>query len=57
MIAEKPPVEAELPLESLPPTLSAPRTGQWLKDNKPSLDAYNVFIAKHGVFSDGLRYF
>ena len=30
---------------------------QWLKDNKPSLDAYNNFVEKHGVFSDGLRGF
>ena len=33
------------------------RAEQWLKDNKPSLDAYNKFVEKHGVFSDGLRNF
>ena len=33
------------------------RAQQWLKDNKPSLDAYNKFVEKHGVFSDGLRGF
>ena len=33
------------------------RAEQWLKDNKPSLDAYNKFVEKHGVFSDGLRGF
>lgn len=33
------------------------RAEQWLKDNKASLDAYNAFVEKHGVFSDGLRGF
>jgi len=33
------------------------RAEQWLTDNKASLDAYNVFVEKHGVFSDGLRGF
>lgn len=33
------------------------RAAQWLKDNQPSLDAYNKFVEKHGVFSDGLRGF
>ena len=33
------------------------RAEHWLKDNKPSLDAYNKFVEKHGVFSDGLRNF
>ena len=33
------------------------RADQWLKDNKASLDAYNAFVEKHGVFSDGLRGF
>ncbi len=33
------------------------RAEQWLKDNKPSLDAYNRFFEKHGVFSDRLRGF
>ena len=33
------------------------RAEQWLKDNKPSLDAYNRFVEKHGVFSDRLRGF
>ena len=33
------------------------RAEQWLKDNKPSLDAYNKFVEKYGVFSDGLRGF
>jgi antitoxin CcdA len=33
------------------------RSARWLAANKPSLDAYNAFVAKHGVFSDGLRGF
>ena len=33
------------------------RAAQWLRENKASLDAYNVFVEKHGVFSDGLRGF
>lgn len=33
------------------------RAEQWLKDNKPSLDAYNRLVEKHGVFSDGMRGF
>lgn len=33
------------------------RAAQWLSDNKASLDAYNSFVEKHGVFSDGLRGF
>ena len=43
--------------DALPPTLSALRAEQWLKDNKSSLDAYNAFVEKRGVFSDGLRGF
>ena len=33
------------------------RAEQWRMDNQPSLDAYNRFVAKHGVFSDGMRGF
>ena len=33
------------------------RAAQWLRENKASLDAYNAFVEKHGVFSDGLRGF
>jgi len=33
------------------------RAERWLTDNKASLDAYNAFVEKHGVFSDGLRGF
>ncbi len=57
MNAEKPDDETALARGALPPTLLAQRVEQWLKENKPSLDAYNAFVAKHGVFSDGLRGF
>jgi antitoxin CcdA len=30
---------------------------QWLDENKAAIDAYNKRVAKHGVFSDGLRRF
>ena len=33
------------------------RAERWLTDNKASLDAYNAFVEKHGVFGDGLRGF
>lgn len=57
MNTEKPADEAALAQEALPPTLSALRAAQWLNANKPSMDAYNAFVAKHGAFSDGLRGF
>ena len=57
MNAEDPTDDAALAKEALPPTLSALRSEQWLKENKPSLDAYNAFVAKLGVFSDGVRAF
>ena len=33
------------------------RRAQWIKENRPALDAYNAFVEEHGVFSDGLRQF
>lgn len=30
---------------------------QWLEKNRAALDAYNDYVEKHGVFSDGLRSF
>jgi antitoxin CcdA len=29
----------------------------WLKKNRRALDAYNDYVEKHGVFSNGLRSF
>ena len=42
-----------VPAAELKPLLA----DQWLKDNKTSLDAYNAFVKRYGVFSDGLRGF
>ena len=42
---------------ALPTEVKRRRAEQWLKDNKPSLDAYNRLVEKHGVFSDGMRGF
>ena len=33
------------------------RAEKWLEENRPALDAYNVFVDTHGVFSDGIRGF
>jgi len=30
---------------------------EWLDENKAAISAYNKRIAKHGVFSDGIRRF
>ena len=30
---------------------------QWLAENREAMGAYNTFVEKHGVFSDGLRSF
>ncbi len=57
MNAEDPTDDAALAQEALPPTLSGMRAEQWLNENKASLDVYNAFVAKHGVFSDGIRAF
>ena len=35
----------------------AEEQNQWKKDNAKAIQAYNSFIDKHGVFSDGLRKF
>lgn len=29
----------------------------WLKKNRVAFDAYNKYVEKHGVFSDGIRPF
>lgn len=33
------------------------RAEQWLKDNREAIEAYNRYVEKHGVWSDGLRSF
>ena len=30
---------------------------QWVAENKSAMEAYNEYVDKHGVFSDGLRSF
>ena len=30
---------------------------RWLKENRAGMQAYNEYVEKHGVFSDGLRTF
>lgn len=30
---------------------------KWYEDNKAAIDAYNEFIGRHGLLSDGLRKF
>lgn len=30
---------------------------QWYAENKEEVDAYNDYVAKHGLFSDGRRMF
>jgi len=43
--------------ESLITELKLRWQDQWLDDNKAAIAAYNKHIAKHGVFSDGIRRF
>jgi antitoxin CcdA len=33
------------------------RAEQWLIDNREAIEAYNRYVEKHGVWSDGLRSF
>lgn len=35
----------------------AARWKQWLEENREALEAYNRFVERRGVFSDGLRRF
>lgn len=30
---------------------------RWIEENRPAFDAYDAFVEKHGVFSDGKRLF
>ncbi len=30
---------------------------RWVEENRPALNAYDEFVAKHGVFSEGKRLF
>jgi antitoxin CcdA len=33
------------------------RAAQWLEENREAIEAYNRYVEKHGVWSDGLRTF
>ena len=37
--------------------LAAMKRKKWREDNREAIDAYNEHVAKHGVFSDGVRFF
>lgn len=37
--------------------LAAAKRKKWREDNREAIDAYNKHTAKHGVFSDGVRFF
>lgn len=43
--------------DSLITELKARWQNDWLDENKAAISAYNKRIAKHGVFSDGIRRF
>lgn len=43
-----------------PPTSEEERkrsAEQWYAENKEAVDAYNEYVEKHGLFSDGMRTF
>jgi antitoxin CcdA len=37
--------------------LAGTKRKKWCENNRESIDAYNEHVAKHGVFSDGIRFF
>jgi hypothetical protein len=49
--------------DAKPPEINAPEERltiqelQWKNENKPSIEAYNNYIAKHGLFNDRMRKF
>jgi antitoxin CcdA len=43
--------------EALAVQVRAHQRAQWKQENAKSIAAYNTFIEKNGVFSDGLRQF
>jgi len=42
---------------ALTDALKEQRRVQWLAENRPAIQAYNIHVEEHGVFSDGLRSF
>jgi antitoxin CcdA len=43
--------------QALAQVLRQQQRAQWLRENKPAMNAYNEHVEKSGVFSDGLRSF
>jgi antitoxin CcdA len=37
--------------------LAAAKRKKWREDNREAIDAYNEHAARHGIFSDGVRFF
>jgi antitoxin CcdA len=37
--------------------LAGAKRKKWHEENREAVDAYNEHVAKHGVFSDGVRFF
>ena len=37
--------------------LASVKRNKWREGNREAIDAYNEHVAKHGVFSDGVRFF
>lgn len=43
--------------EKLAEALRGARAQQWQEDNREAIDAYNEFVRRNGMWSDGLRKF
>jgi antitoxin CcdA len=43
--------------QALEKELAATRRKKWRQENRDAIAAYNEYIEKHGMFSDGLRSF
>jgi antitoxin CcdA len=37
--------------------MKAQKRERWLEENREAIETYNELVARHGVFSDGLRGF
>jgi antitoxin CcdA len=37
--------------------LAVAKRKKWREDNREAIDAYNEVVARHGVLSDGVRFF
>jgi antitoxin CcdA len=43
--------------QALATTLRAQREAKWLEENKAAIEAYNKYVAKHGLWNDSFRPF